>query len=334
MTFLDYIKDKLLFILINVVVFSIIAFTLIYINFNIVFILLVFVIWFLPLFSYITIEYIRFRNYYLEIEDTLENLDKKYLLPEVVESTCILEGQVLNNILKIVSRDMHENINFYKNKQNEYREYIETWVHEIKTPIASTKLVIENDKNTTTEKINQQINKIENFVEQVLYYSRSNNVEKDYIVREVNLENIVKNVVKRNYKDFLNKRIKLELEETYETVYTDTKWIEFIINQIIINSVKYSKNKGAKIKIKSYKKKSSVVLTIEDNGVGICENDIENIFKKGFTGENGRKFGQSTGIGLYLCKKLSEKLGINITVKSKLNYGTKVNLVFPKKDIL
>lgn len=229
---------------------------------------------------------------------------------------------------------MHENINIYKNKQIEYREYIETWVHEIKTPIASTKLVIENNRNNTTDKIYNQIKKIENFVEQVLYYSKSDTVEKDYIIKEVNLENIVKNVIKRNYKDFINKKIKLELEEIYETVYTDTKWIEFIINQIIINSIKYSKNNEAKIKIYSYKKDNSVVLVIEDNGVGICENDIDNIFKKGFTGENGRKFGQSTGIGLYICKKLSEKLGINIIIKSKLDFYTKVILVFPKKDIL
>ena len=211
----------------------------------------------------------------------------------------------------------------------DYREYIETWVHEIKTPIASTKLIIENNQNEVTNKIDSQMDRIEGFVEQVLYYSRSNNVNKDYIIKPINLDNVVRNVIKRNYKDFIHKRIKLDIQDIGEIVYSDGKWVEFIINQIIGNSIKYSNNKESMICIYSIKKANAVMLTIEDNGVGIITKDINRVFEKGFTGENGRKFSKSTGMGLYLCEKLCSKLGLKIGIESEVNKGTRVTLIFP-----
>lgn len=131
------------------------------------------------------------------MKNSLGNLDKKYLLPEVMEDGNFLIAEEINKIIKALSRDMHENVKHYREIQEEYREYIETWVHEIKTPIASSKLLIENNNNDVTKKIDMQIDKIDNYVEQVLYYSRSNEVGKDYIIKEVSIED----VVKRNYSD-------------------------------------------------------------------------------------------------------------------------------------
>lgn len=330
MMFKEYIKDKILFLIINIFLFSLVFMALSYIGTSITIIFLIFCIWFLPLGIYIIVEYLKFRKYCTNIYSLLDNLDKKYLLPELIKESNYFEGNFISDVLKIVSRDMHENINFYKNQENDYREYIETWVHEIKTPIASSKLIIENNKDEVTKKINTQLERIEIFVEQVLYYSKINEVSKDYIIKEVDLSKIVNSCIKRNYRDFINKKIKLELDEINETIYTDSKWIEFIINQILINAIKYSKSKNSKIKIYSLVNENSITLNIEDNGVGIPENDIESIFDKGFTGENGRRFGNSTGIGLYLCKRLSNKLGINILAYSKLDIGTRISIVFPK----
>ena len=229
---------------------------------------------------------------------------------------------------------MHENVKYYKDMQIDYREYIETWVHEIKTPIASTKLIIENNQNEVTNKIDFQMDKIEGFVEQVLYYSRSNNVSKDYIIKQINLDNVVRNVVKRNYRDFIHKKIKLDIKDINEIVYSDGKWIEFIINQIIGNSIKYSSSKEPMISIYSVKKDNSVMLIIEDNGVGIVDKDINRVFEKGFTGENGRRFSKSTGMGLYLCEKLCSKLGLKISIDSEVNKGTKVTIIFPLSDMV
>lgn len=208
------------------------------------------------------------------------------------------------------------------------------WVHEIKTPIASSKLLIENNYNDLTRKIDIQIDRIENFVEQVLYYSRSDEVGKDYIIKKVELLPLVKNVIRKNQRDFISKRIRLQLGELNEVVYSDSKWIEFILNQILINSIKYSKGKDDKIQIESKEISNTVVLTIEDEGVGIIERDLDRVFEKGFTGENGRKFGKSTGIGLYLCKKLCNKLGLGLEIQSKVNVGTKISIIFPKAENL
>lgn len=275
------------------------------------------------------IDYLKYRNYFNSIDNILDNLDKKYLLPEVIGKVDFITGEKLNDILKVISRDMHENIKLYNDNQEEYREYIETWIHEIKTPIASSKLIIENNNNEVTKKIDTQIDKIENFVEQVLYYSKSDNVAKDYIIRELNVKDVVNKVIKRNYRDFINKNIKVEIDEINDTVYSDLKWIEFILNQIIGNSIKYINSKDRLLKINSTRIENSVVLTIQDNGVGIVNADINRVFEKGFTGTNGRIFGKGTGIGLYLCKKLCNKLGIGLVLESKVDFGTTVKIIFP-----
>lgn len=325
----EYLDDKIIFLGINLTIFSIIAGVMFYSKVSFYLIFILFCIWFLPLLSYMIIDYLKYRNYFNSIDNILYNLDKKYLLPEVIGKVDFITGEKLNDILKVISRDMHENIKFYNDNQEEYREYIETWIHEIKTPIASSKLIIENNNNEVTKKIDTQIDKIENFVEQVLYYSKSDNVAKDYIIRELNLKDVVNKVIKRNYRDFINKNIKVEIDEINDTVYSDSKWIEFILNQIIGNSIKYINSKNGLVKINSKRIENSVVLTIQDNGVGIVNIDINRVFEKGFTGTNGRIFGKGTGIGLYLCKKLCNKLGIGLVLESKVDFGTTVKIIFP-----
>ncbi|AVP60321.1 sensor histidine kinase [Clostridium botulinum] len=325
----EFIKDKMVVIICNMLIFVVIAAIMAAIKVSLIIILSAFCIWFLPLVSYMSLQFIKYKNYYDEVDSILENLDNKYLLPEIIREANFIEGEKLNSILKEISRDMHENVKYYKDMQEGYREYIETWVHEIKTPIASTKLIIENNRNEVTNKIDFQMDRIEGFVEQVLYYSRSNNVSKDYIIKQINLDLAVRNVIKRNYRDFIHKKIKLDIKDIDEIVHSDGKWVEFIINQIIVNSIKYSNSKEPMISIYSIKKANSVLLTIEDNGAGIIDKDINRVFEKGFTGENGRKFSKSTGMGLYLCEKLCSKLGLKIIIVSEVNKGTKVTLIFP-----
>ena len=334
MKIVDYLKDKSLYLAVNLMTFIIVATLMYFSNVSTVVIFMTWCIWFLPLLIYIIIEYIKYKKYFDNIENVLKRLDKKYLLPEVIEEPNSIIGEEVNDILKELSRDMHEQVKYYRNMQEEYREYIEMWVHEIKTPIASSKLLIENNYNGLTRKIDIQIDRIENFVEQVLYYSRSDEVGKDYIIKKVELLPLVKNVIRKNQRDFISKRIRLQLGELNEVVYSDSKWIEFILNQILINSIKYSKGKDDKIQIESKEISNTVVLTIEDEGVGIIERDLDRVFEKGFTGENGRKFGKSTGIGLYLCKKLCNKLGLGLEIQSKVNVGTKISIIFPKAENL
>ncbi|MBU3105013.1 ATP-binding protein [Clostridium gasigenes] len=329
MSLVQFLKDRFIFLFINIFLFIIIASIMALVEVRLIIIFFMFFIWFMPLLSSIVMEFIRNKIYYNEVIDILKNLEKKYMLPDIIKEPEFMEGKIFYNIINEISKDMHENVKYYRDIQNDYREYIETWVHEIKTPVASSKLILENCETPINSKINSQLNRIEDFVEQVLYYSRSNNVSKDYIISKLKLDTAINNVLRRNSIDFINKKIKLEIKNIDKSVNSDIKWIEFIVNQIISNAIKYSKDEDPKIKIYTIEKDNCIIFTIEDNGIGISKKEIERVFEKSFTGENGRKFIKSTGMGLYLSKKLCKKLGLGINIESNINEGTKVNIIFP-----
>ena len=330
MSIIEFIKERMIFLIINLIMFLLVAILMKIVKVSINIILILFLIWFGPILIYMFLEFIKYRRYLNNLINTVENLDRKYLLPEVIEEPRFQEARIINDVLKQCNKSMHEKVKHYKDEQIEYREYIETWVHEIKTPIASAKLILENDNSNLSEIINYEMKRVEGFIEQVLYYARSSDVSKDYIIKEFSLRSVVMKSVKSNSRDFINKNIKLDIRGIEGNIFSDEKWVEFIINQIIINAVKFSIPNEGKVSIYSKVNENNIILTIEDNGVGINEKDIDRVFEKGFTGENGRKFGKSTGIGLYLCKKLCDKLGIGISLNSKENIGTKVNIVFPQ----
>ena len=333
MKLIEYLNDKLFFIIVNIILFLMISSIMILSKVPLIIIFLVFVIWFLPVISYMFIEYVKYKRYYNELIEITNNLDKKYLISEVIKEPEFIEGKIVYSILKDSNRNMQEHVKLYKNMQSEYREYIETWVHEVKIPIASMMLIAENYEDEIPISMKYEIKKIEDYIDQVLYYSRSNEVSSDYIIKSFNLEKSIRNVIKKNASNFINKKISIDIENVNEEVYSDPKWVEFILNQIIGNSIKYSKSSKGKISIYSIKKQNNITLYIKDNGEGISEKDISRVFEKGFTGENGRKFGKSTGIGLYLCKKLCEKLGLAIGLTSKKNEGTEISIVFPISKI-
>lgn len=330
MSIMLYLKERMVFLIINFLMFLLVTILMRIALVPINIIVLVFIIWFGPLVIYMVLEIIKFKRYLDNLINTLDNLDKKYLLPEVIEEANFQEAKIINSALKECNKAMHEKVKYYKDEQIEYREYIETWVHEIKTPIASAKLILDNDDSNSGEKISYEMKRVEGVIEQALYYARSNDVSKDYIIKEFDLRSVVMKAVKSNSRDFINRKIKLNIKDIDGTIFSDAKWVEFIVNQIIINAVKFSKSGSGEVSIYSKVNENNIILTIEDNGVGINEKDIDRVFEKGFTGDNGRKFGKSTGIGLYLCKKLCEKLGIGISLDSKENEGTKVNIIFPQ----
>lgn len=280
------------------------------------------------------IEYYQKSSFYNRIKQNMQELEQKYLISEIVETANFVEGKILKEILQEIGKSMLENVNKYKNLQEDYKEYIELWIHEVKIPIAVSKLIIENNKNEITKSIDEELDKVENYTEQALFYARSNAVEKDYIINKTDLKEIVNTAILKNKTTLLNEKISLELTNLKpEEIYTDSKWATFIVNQIIQNSIKYSKKEDKKIEIFSKAKNDKVILYIKDNGIGIKKGEITRVFERGFTGENGRIIGQkSTGIGLYLCKKLCDKLGIGIELNSEKGEGTEVRIIFPKNS--
>ncbi len=196
-------------------------------------------------------------------------------------------------------------------------------------------MIVENNKSNITESINEELDKIDNFTEQALFYARSSTVEKDYYIKKMNLKELINSVIIRNKKNLIQNNISVELNNLDINVYSDAKWCTFILNQIIQNSVKYSREDNKKLEIYAKENRENVVLFIKDNGIGIKASEVSRVFEKGFTGENGRRRGQkATGIGLYLCKKLCDKLSLGLELKSEENVSTEVSITFPKNSFL
>ncbi|MFH5974432.1 ATP-binding protein [Clostridium perfringens] len=325
----DFIKERIVFIIINSLILLFTALLLMVLKVDSFAILFIVIINGAGILIYHIFDYLRKKQYYNEIKENMESLDKKYLISEVIEEGTFTESKLIYDVICKSNKAMNDEIGEFKRGINDYREYIELWVHEIKTPIATCKLLIENNESPLTESIGEEVCKLENYIDQALFYTRSNTLEKDYIIKEMILSSCVNKVLNNNADSLIKKRVKISLGDLEKKVYSDSKWIEFILGQIISNSIKYMNKEHKELKIYCNENSKYVILNIEDNGAGISEKDISRVFDKGFTGENGRKFGKSTGIGLYLCKKLCKKLGLDITLISEEGKFTRVSIIFP-----
>ncbi len=289
--------------------------------------------------SILLVNFFRKKRFYDEVINNLEQLDKKYLILETVNMPEFYEGELMYQFLYEINKSMLERIGEYEFSINDFKDYVEMWIHEIKIPLSSLSLMARNHRDTFDKRVNQQIKRLDDHVEQVLYYVRSENAEKDYLINENSLNDIVSNVVMRNKDDLLEKNIELTVSGVDKLILTDSKWLEFILNQIINNSVKYINGTvQACIRIQARAEGTEkTVLTVYDNGIGIPEDDLKRVFEKSFTGKNGRTGVKSTGMGLYIAKKLCDKLGHGLMIESREQEYTKVSLVFmrnPYFDVL
>ena len=281
----------------------------------------------------IFIEYLQKHRFYTNLLNTLEILDKKYLILEMINKPNFYEGELFYQSLYEINKSMIENVKEYNLSITDFKEYVEMWIHEVKIPISSLTLLNHNHQNQLDKRYIEQIRRLDNYIDQILYYVRSENAEKDYIIKEKDLREIIKNVALKNKDDLLENNVSIDVDIHNEKVLTDAKWLEFILNQIINNSIKYKKNNvDSYIKITSEEDKNQIYLSIYDNGIGIPEKDISRVFDKSFTGENGRTLAKSTGMGLYIAKKLCNKLGHKIIIESKIQEYTKVTIIFSKND--
>ncbi|MGN1312527.1 MAG: ATP-binding protein [Bacilli bacterium] len=278
-------------------------------------------------------DYYKKKKFYDNLFGMLNKLDKKYLVLETLDVPSSYEEKLISDILYDIDKSMIENINEHYKKIFEFKEYLELWIHEVKIPISSIVLKCHNHKKINSNDLLSIIRRLDNDIDRVLYLMRSDSLEKDFLISEVSLKEVVRNVNLKNKDDLLENNIKLDVNINNVYVSTDKKWLEFILNQIINNSIKYRKKSNSIIKIECVKEKDKVKLSIYDNGIGICKGDIDRVFDKFFTGINGREKVKSTGMGLYIIKKLCDKLGHNIYIESVLDEYTKVTLEFGKNDL-
>ena len=345
MKFREYLADHISIILIFL--FVIILSEGLFLIFNITFELNVFILAIDIagfLFSFI-FSYFKEAIFLRELQKRTELLDQKFLVHELLPTPETHKEQILCQVISDINRSMIDQINQYKYNFCDFKEYLELWVHEIKLPIASLRLILEHERKNQESIL--QLDRLDSYVNQILYFARSEHVEKDYQISECSLANIVKHVALKNQDIILNSQIKFQVENLDKIVETDPKWLEFILDQLLANCIKYRKIKHPEIKIYTEEKDKFLALHVYDNGIGIPLSDQSRIFQKAFTGQNGRileqnqekarllaetKYLKSTGMGLYIVKKLIKKLGHQISVSSTENEYTDIAIYFAKND--
>lgn len=277
--------------------------------------------------------YLKRKKYYDNFLNNLNLLDKKYLILETLEEPEFLDGKFFYDALYKIDKSMMENINNYRNETEDFKEYVEMWIHEIKIPIAGLMLMYHNNK-TVNKNFLDQLNSLDNLTDQILYYVRSNYAEKDFLIKEASMDKIINEVLLKNKDSILENHIDVTVDVKNIKVLTDSKWLVFILNQIINNSIKYcDNNRKSYIMFYIEDNEKETTLHIKDNGIGVNASDLKHVFDKSFTGENGRKMRNSTGFGLYISKKLIEKLGHKISATSEENKYFEITITFGKNDL-
>ena len=328
----QYLKNQLPVILINLLGMLALALFLIASGNGIQTVLFILVVWLIVLASCLLLFYFSRKKYLNKLLDMTEQLKERYLLPEIMQEPERADEQVFYQIMKMAEKSMLERIGEVQRERKEYKEYIEQWIHEVKTPITAIKLICENNRCSFTRELMAELENINRFTEQALYYARSEHTEKDYSVREINLSDVVHGAIADNKYLLRQNNVAVTVEDVEYSIYSDDKWLRFILDQLISNAVKYRADQPA-LHFFAIKENDSIILSVEDNGIGIPQSDLPRIFEKGFTGQNGRMIRSSTGIGLYLCRRLCDKLGIGISASSE-GKGTAISLSFRINDFV
>lgn len=331
----DFLKDKVFVYITSILIFLLMVLFLAAFHSPIRLTVILSVIFWLFILTIEAWDFMRKNSFYNDLTSKLDSLDKKYLISEMIKTPSFLEGKILNDVLHETDKSMVESVSAYRRNISEFREFIEIWVHEIKLPISSLLLMSHNHKSEISSKAHEQLRRIDNYTDQVLYYARSENAEKDYLIKQNSLKRVVSNTALKNREDLLLNNVQIKTEDLDVDVMTDSKWIEYILGQLLTNSMKYFSNDRAPI-VNIYAEDFSdrTVLHFIDNGIGIPASDLPYIFEKSFTGENGRIHAKSTGMGLYIVKNLCDRLGHNISLRSIQNEFTEFTITFAKNDFI
>lgn len=275
-------------------------------------------------------DYYRRRRFYEDLRMNLEKLDQAYLLTETISRPDFLDGKILHDTCYEIDKSMLENISKSVQANQDFREYIELWIHEIKNPLMALELLVGQDNRPELER---ELARVDSLAEQVLYFVRAESAEKDYSLRKCNISEVVQAVL-LNYRTlFQLQGIEIVAGELNQDIYSDAKWLQFMIGQILANALKY----GAKtISFQVERGQKVKILKIRDDGIGVPKEDLPRVFDKTFTGQNGRKNSgvQSTGMGLYLVKTLTDKLGHQVQARSETgkNSYTEIAISFGEHD--
>lgn len=274
----------------------------------------------------LTGDFFRFRKKRIFFEKIRENGTENMTSGMFPEPGDTLEEEYQNLLFQLL-QDRKKHLSEEKKKEEEMEEYYTLWAHQIKTPIAAMSLLLQEKDTPEYAELSMELFSIEQYVEMVLQYLRLGSESTDFVLKEYDLDTCIRQAIRKYARSFIRKKITLDFSETKEKVLTDEKWLVFVLEQLLSNALKYTKSGTIRI----YADKQDLV--IEDTGIGIAPEDLPRIFEKGYTGYNGRKDKKSTGIGLYLCRKILDRLSHGIAVTSEPGKGTKVRLYLRREKM-
>lgn len=255
------------------------------------------------------------------LERLLEQVQDKYLAGELLPVPLGAVEKRYYEIMKSISRSAISEVENAVREKEKYQDYLEKWVHEIKTPLTACSLILDNGGDAA--KLRRELKKVDNLTESILYYGRMRDVEKDTQIKEISVYHVMNQAVKSQMEILIGAGISVEISGDFN-IYTDEKSLNFILKQILINCGKYCPK--CKVRLKADGERG--IISIEDNGIGIPSYEINRVFERGFSGTNGRLTGTSTGMGLYIVKELCRQLDIDINIDSRLGEYTCIKLKF------
>jgi len=327
-----FLRDRLIYIFSQLVVLVfLLLFMYAFGNFSPAAAILFGILYFLGAAGPLLYEFRKKNRFYRNLLSAFDQLDKKNLIGELIGPPDFMEGEILYDLLRGTNKAYLDEINRYRRAQEEYRSYIELWIHEIKTPIASAMLTIENHGGEAQALLLEDLLRIEEHAMQALFYARSNSVEKDYLIQELSLQDVCFRSLRKNARLLIDNNVSVEASDITGTVFCDAKWMVYILDQLISNAVKYRCDGDSRIVFHSEDMPNETVLFLADNGLGIRPDELPRVFDKGYTGMLGRVHERATGMGLFLSKKLCGKLGLSLEIASGgEGCGTTAAIHFPK----
>ena len=333
MEFGKYVKDKRFAIIIGTIAFGLILLFLVSFHTKpalVIMILIVFLLFAITIFLW---DYFRKKNFYHQLKENLEELDKKNLASEIIPRPDFYEGQILHETIYELGKSMTEQISKSEQSVNDFKDYVEMWVHEAKLPVSALLLKNFNSGSEESAQIRKQLLKLDAYTEQILYFTRSEVAEKDFLIKPVSLAKIFGNAATKMREELQDNQFDIQAFNLDQQVMTDAKWMEFVLMQLISNSIKYRSEEHERVlKVFAEAQNDQILLHVFDNGIGISPNDLPRIFEKSFTGENGRLREKSTGMGLYIVRNLCRKLGHSITAESEQGQFTEFVIAFSQND--
>ena len=274
---------------------------------------------------FMVIDFLYIRRKYNALESIQCHTD---IIEEMLPGADGIEEEDYQNIIRLLSKEHNDYITGSHQKYAEMVDYYTMWAHQIKTPIASMRLTLQNEDSAVSRQLSNDLFRVEQYVEMVLTFLRLDSESTDYVIKEYDLDEIVRQSVKKFAGQFISRKLRLDYQPLNTTVITDKKWLSFVIEQVLSNALKYTPSGSIAITLEPDKK-----LCIQDTGIGIAKEDLPRIFEKGYTGYNGRTDNKASGIGLYLCKRICTKLGHGIKAESKVDMGTTITIDLSRKKI-